>query len=189
MKLNGGTLNTVNGVVTDFALGGFTLSADSNFYADVDLANSKMDNFLNTPTTYTGGTLNVAGLNLISDATSVNTSIPFANDTLKAHVNYAGGQGLTALSQIYKYNVGYDSSNGNFDFTRYNSGGYDGLNPAIMTAPVAEVKDVLNNNYQAILNWLNIENVGIINAIGIESVEHLKTTSYPTQAYELGKSL
>ena len=56
-------------------------------------------------------------------------------------------------------------------------------------APVAEVKDVLNNNYQAILNWLNIENAGIINAIGIESVEHLKTTPYPTQAYELGKSL
>ena len=60
---------------------------------------------------------------------------------------------------------------------------------SVQHSPVAEVKDVLNNNYQAILNWLNIENVGIINAIGIESVEHLKTTSYPTQAYELGKSL
>ena len=60
---------------------------------------------------------------------------------------------------------------------------------SVQHSPVAEVKDVLNNNYQAILNWLNIENVGIINAIGIESVEHLKTTPYPTQAYELGKSL
>jgi len=60
---------------------------------------------------------------------------------------------------------------------------------SVQHSPVAEVKDVLNNNYQAISNWLNIENVGIINAIGIESVEHLKTTPYPTQAYELGKSL
>ena len=60
---------------------------------------------------------------------------------------------------------------------------------SVQHSPVAEVKDVLNNNYQAILNWLNIENVGIINAIGIESVEHLKTTPYPEQAYKLGKSI
>lgn len=135
MNLNGGTLNTVNGVVTDFALGHFTLSNDSNFYADVDLANGKMDNFLSTPTTYTGGTLHVAGLNLISDATAVNTSIPFANSTLAGHVDYTGVQGLTALSPIYKYNVGYDSSTGNFGFTRL--GGNDGYNPAILAAPVA----------------------------------------------------
>ena len=51
------------------------------------------------------------------------------------------------------------------------------------------VKDALNQHYQAILSWLNMKNAGIINAIGIESVEHLKTTPYPIQAYELGKSL
>lgn len=51
------------------------------------------------------------------------------------------------------------------------------------------VKDALNQHYQAILSWLNMENAGIINAIGIESVEHLKTTPYPNQAYELGESL
>lgn len=51
------------------------------------------------------------------------------------------------------------------------------------------VKDALNQHYQAILSWLNMGNAGIINAIGIESVEHLKQTPYPNQAYELGKSL
>ena len=51
------------------------------------------------------------------------------------------------------------------------------------------VKEPLNQHYQAILSWLNMENIGIINAIGIESVEHLKQTPYPNQAYELGKSL
>ena len=60
---------------------------------------------------------------------------------------------------------------------------------SVQHSPVLEVKDVLNSNYQAILNWLNIENAGIINAIGIESVEHLKQTEFPNQAYELGKSL
>ncbi len=51
------------------------------------------------------------------------------------------------------------------------------------------VKDALNQHYQAILSWLNMKNAGIINAVGIESVEHLKQTPYPNQAYELGKSL
>ena len=34
-----------------------------------------------------------------------------------------------------------------------------------------------------------MENAGIINAIGIESVEHLKQTKYSKQAYELGKNI
>ena len=51
------------------------------------------------------------------------------------------------------------------------------------------VKEPLNQHYQAILSWLDMENIGIINAIGIESIEHLKQTPYPNQAYELGKNL
>ena len=60
---------------------------------------------------------------------------------------------------------------------------------SVQHSPVEVVKESLNLQYNAILNWLNIENAGIINAIGIESVEQLKTTPYPNQAYELGKSL
>ena len=60
---------------------------------------------------------------------------------------------------------------------------------SVQHSPVAKVKDVLNNNYQAILNWLNIENTGIINAIGVESVEQLKTTPYPQMAYDMGKNI
>ena len=136
---NGGNLDTRNGVVTTFNLANMTLNAGtSNFYADVDLANQTMDNFGSTPVVDNGGKLNVAGLNLISDAANVNTTINFTTDpVLMAATSYTGGQGLTALSPIYKYNVGYDNTTGNFDFTRYNSGGYDGLNPAIMAAPVA----------------------------------------------------
>ena len=60
---------------------------------------------------------------------------------------------------------------------------------SVQHSPVDVVKDSLNQNYQMILNWLNIENAGIINAIGIESVEQLKQTQYPNIAYELGKNI
>lgn len=60
---------------------------------------------------------------------------------------------------------------------------------SVQHAPVDEVKEPINKHYQAILGWLSMENVGIINAIGIEGVEHLKQTDYPAQVYELGKSL
>ena len=60
---------------------------------------------------------------------------------------------------------------------------------SVQHAPVEAVKEPVNAHYKAILNWLNMENAGIINAIGIESVEHLKQTDYPKQAYESGKNL
>lgn len=60
---------------------------------------------------------------------------------------------------------------------------------SVQHAPVDGVKDALNLQYNNIINWLNMENAGIINAIGIESVEHLKQTVYPNQAYSLGKNL
>ena len=64
-----------------------------------------------------------------------------------------------------------------------------GILISVQHAPAEAVKDALNNHYQSIINWLNMENIEIINAIGIESVEHLKQTEYPKQAYNLGKSL
>ena len=66
---------------------------------------------------------------------------------------------------------------------------YKGILISVQHAPVDAVKEPINAHYQAILSWLNMKNLGIINAIGIESVEQLKQTPYPKQAYELGKSL
>lgn len=60
---------------------------------------------------------------------------------------------------------------------------------SVQHSPVDVVKESLNQHYNAILNWLNMQNAGIINATGIENVEQLKTTQYPQMAYELGKSL
>ena len=64
-----------------------------------------------------------------------------------------------------------------------------GILISVQHAPVDAVKEPINAHYQAIISWLNMENAGIINAIGIESVEHLKQTPHPKQAYELGKKL
>ena len=64
-----------------------------------------------------------------------------------------------------------------------------GILISVQHAPVDAVKEPINIHYQAILGWLNMQNIGIINAIGIENLEHLKQTEYPVQAYNLGKSL
>lgn len=64
-----------------------------------------------------------------------------------------------------------------------------GILISVQHAPIDSVKDALNLHYNSILGWLGMENLGVINAIGIENLEHLKQTDYPLQAYELGKSL
>ena len=60
---------------------------------------------------------------------------------------------------------------------------------SVQHSPVEVVNKALNENYLAIASWLNFENTGIVNATGIESVEHLKQTQYPQEAYNLGKNL
>ncbi len=50
------------------------------------------------------------------------------------------------------------------------------------------ITNIINSHYSAIANWLGFKNAGIINAIGIESIDQIKQTPYPKQAYELGKS-
>ncbi len=145
MNFNGGALDMRNGVATpNMKLANLTVSGNSNLYLDVHLAAKKMDNFNGSTVTYTAGTLNVAGLSLISDAAEVNTTINFTNDAnLMGHVAYTGGQNLTALSPIYKYNVAYDNSTGNFGFAR--SGGYAGHNPSIYAGAIgAQVGSYLN---------------------------------------------
>lgn len=136
----GGTVNTMNASVTDFHLANMDLAPEttSEFYADVDLANKTMDRFtVSSPVTGTGK-LNVAGLNLISDTKELTTKINFTTDpVLKAATSYTGAQGLTALSPIFKYNVGYDNTTGDFNFNRLGTGSYSDYNPGIFAAPIA----------------------------------------------------
>lgn len=138
VNLKGGTLRLDNGTATEIKLTDLSLTGTSSFYGDVDLANGSMDKFTVTNAVSGAGTLNVAGLNLVSDAAADNTVISFTDDaTLMGAVNYTGGQGLAALSPVYRYNVSYDNADGNFTFARYSTGDYTDYNPSVIAAQSA----------------------------------------------------
>ena len=140
ITFNGGNLDLRNGIASNIPLYGFALKSNSNIFVDVDLANKSMDKLTANNSSYTGGKLNVAGMNLLSDAINDFTSINFTEDNnLKSNVAYTGDSQV-AYSPIYKYNVNYNANNGNFEFKRGNGGGggnaSDAFNPAVLTGPV-----------------------------------------------------
>lgn len=135
LTFNGGNLDLRNGVASNIPLYGISLSKDSNIFLDVDLANSKMDSLDPSRVTAGGGKLKVAGLNLLSEAKDNLTTINFTkNSDLASSVEYTG-DAQVAYSPIYKYNVDYNQSNGNFSFSRGN--GVNSFNPSVLASPVA----------------------------------------------------
>ncbi len=140
ITFNGGNLDLRNGIASNIPLYGLALKSNSNIFVDVDLANKSMDKLTANNSSYTGGKLNVAGMNLLSDAINDFTSINFTEDSnLKSNVAYTGDSQV-AYSPIYKYNVNYNANNGNFEFKRGNGGGggnaSDAFNPAVLTGSV-----------------------------------------------------
>lgn len=137
---NGGNLDLRNGITSEIPLANIGLTANSNIYVDVDLANQTMDKLTASNSSYTSGKLNVAGMTLLSDANDEVTTINFTNDSnLIGNVEYTGTE-TVAYSPIFKYNVSYDNIDGNFTFAR-GSGGSGGnpssaYNPAVLATPV-----------------------------------------------------
>ena len=83
LDLQSGTLSMVNNQVGVASLNNVTLSGNTNFVADVDLANEQMDRITaNTYGTHNGN-LNIVGMNLLSDSTKDVTEIYFAEQGLK----------------------------------------------------------------------------------------------------------
>lgn len=115
---NGGNLDLRNGIASEIPLAGLVLNANSKIFVDVDLANKTMDKLSAKHTICSGGTLNVAGMDLLSDAKDDFTSINFTtDDNLKSNIEYTGGSEI-AYSPIYKYKVDYNEKSGNFEFIR-----------------------------------------------------------------------
>ncbi len=166
LDLQSGTLSMVNNQVGVAALNNVTLSGNTNFVADVDLANEQMDRITaNNYNTQQGVNLNVVGMNLLSDATKDVTEIYFAEDGLKNNVvngmpktgeyNLPSTAQTTFYTPIYKYNAIYDNRNdgGYFMFTKgdkiltANGGGgttitptgnpSDAFNPSVLAPSVA----------------------------------------------------
>lgn len=119
LDLQSGTLSMVNNQVGVASLNNVTLSGNTNFVADVDLANEQMDRITATNYGTHQGNLNVVGMNLLSDATKDVTEIYFAQPGLKNNVVNGmpanGGYNLPSSAQttfytpIYKYNAIYDN--------------------------------------------------------------------------------
>ena len=138
---NGGNLDLRNSIASEIPLANLGLSANSNIYVDVDLANKTMDKLTTNNFSHTDGKLNVAGMTLLSDANDDVTTINFTNDSnLMGNVEYTGTK-TVAYSPIFKYNVSYDNTNGDFTFSRGNGGSggnpSSAFNPAILSTPVA----------------------------------------------------
>lgn len=155
IDLQSGTLSMVNNQVGIASLNNVTLSGNTNFVADVDLANEQMDRITaNNYNTQRGINLNVVGMNLLSDATKDVTEIYFAEPGLKNNVVNGmpanGGYNLPSTAQttfytpIYKYNAIYDNRDdgGYFVFDRVSAGNNSGnasdnFNPAVLAPSVA----------------------------------------------------
>lgn len=167
LDLQSGTLSMVNNQVGVASLNNVTLSGNTNFVADVDLANAKMDRITATNYGTHQGNLNVVGMNLLSDSTKDVTEIYFAQQGLKDNVVNGmpanGGYNLPSSAQttfytpIYKYNAIYDNRddggyfmfakgdkiltpNGNGGTTVTPSGNpSDAYNPAVLAPSVASL--------------------------------------------------
>ena len=165
LDLKSGSMSMVNDAAGVSALNSLTVSGDTNFIADVDLAAKEMDRFTAGSYGEHQGNLNVVGMNLLSDANMDEdvTAIYFAEPGLKNNVVNGTGElpdsYQTAYTPIYKYNVTYDNENqydgkgdgGYFLFTRgdkiiYPDGGggstgndSDAFNPAVLATPVGNL--------------------------------------------------
>ena len=149
---NSGTLNMINGQVNAAALNNVTVNGNTNMLADVDLANKQMDRITASSYGEHKGNINVAGINLISDAKDNRTEILFAEQGLKDNVTTGvtttenNPHQLTAYTPIYKYNVSYDNRDdaGYMLFTRGGGAGSNGnpsdaFNPAVLNSPVSSL--------------------------------------------------
>ena len=146
------TLHTINDEVHTYNVNSFTLTGDTNFVADVDLAGEDMDKIESDSYGTHMGNLHVIGMNLLNDAPAGRdtTEIYFAQPGLMNNVVNGTGelpdQYQTAYTPIYKYNVDYEvreDDGGYFLFTR--GGGADtgnpsdNFNPAVLNTPVANL--------------------------------------------------
>ena len=132
------TVNTVNNEIYVYDFKSLTVNGNTDFVADVDMANQTMDRF--TASTYGNhkGKLNVKDMNFVSGSDKDKIEIYFAQKGLKDYVTTSKKEFLTPL---YKYGIHYDNREdaGYFVFMRGagSSNPSDSFNPAVLTSPVA----------------------------------------------------
>ena len=146
---------------------------------DVDLAQESMGRITADEYGDSTGTINVQGLNLLSDAAKDTTSILFADEQIAGSVSYTGVSPV-AYSPIWKYDVSYaqnpEDNLGYFTFVRgaaSSGNASDAFNPSVLASPVATQAgayttqlQTFNYAFQHADTFMNIpylERVAIIN--------------------------
>ena len=144
LNFNGGVLNIANGEVGNINLAEMNINNNSNIYLDADLVNSKMDKI--TADKYTAAEnahLNVAGIKLLNDAPRDVTVINAVNPNIKTESGESLASKITssatttAYSPIFKYDIKYNNTTGNFTFSRGTTSIFNNINPALMVEAVA----------------------------------------------------
>ena len=132
VTLGNTNLNTVNNLTHTYNFNSLTIKDNTNLSLDVDLKNKEMDRFTANNYGEHNGTLNVIGMNLLSDAIDNTTEIYFAEQGLKDNVTNKSGElpdkYQTAYTPIYKYTVSYDNREDGGYFV-FNRGGLNGGTP------------------------------------------------------------
>ncbi|MBP9999899.1 MAG: hypothetical protein KBT14_04420 [Proteobacteria bacterium] len=151
--LDNSTLNLQNNSTGTVYIGEMRLVGSNNIMLDADLAKAKMDQ-LKVTSVSGDGNIVISDIKLLAPTTKDKISLDlFADETTKGLLadKVTGNLNGLAYSPIYKYDALYDPTRGQVDFTRYNNGGYDDVNPAIMVGAVAaQVGGYLNqiNSYE-----------------------------------------
>ena len=181
VTMGGVNLDTINDNIHNYEFNTLALNGNVNMVADVDLQNEVMDRFSAKEYGEHTGSLNVVGLNMISDMQEGKDSaeIMFAEQGLKDNV--AGNIAMpsedvqtTFYSPIFKYNATYENRDdaGYFIFARGdkigNSGAY---NPAVLGSSVASTAGAMSTmsttfNY-AFQNSDNFMNIPYLERIAI----------------------
>ncbi len=114
LSIGGTTLNTVNNEVHPYSVNSFTVAGDFNMVVDVDLESETMDRIVTNGNNYgeAEGSLNVSGMNLISDTEKESVAIYFAEPGLMEDVTSSvgelpGSDQQKAYTPLYSYNVHY----------------------------------------------------------------------------------
>lgn len=126
LTMNGGTLSFLNNSVGIASLNNVVVTKDTNFIADVDLANKQMDRFTAQNYGQHTGNVVVSGMNLLTDAVDDHTAVYFAQPGLKYNVTNGTGElpgsyQTEAFTPIYRYLVSYDNQH---KYNGQGDGGY-----------------------------------------------------------------
>ncbi len=139
---NNTNFNMLNSEINNINFGNLALSGKSNIFADVNFNTNTMDR-INASSVSGSGNIYVVGLGLEGTPKGNFISIPFADSVLRDYVSYTPSQIQTP---IYDYNSSYNSSNGNFEFSRggFNSSVYVPAVAAQLAGYLTEIETYKN---------------------------------------------